>query len=782
MGTLEVTIMADTTWTPYAVEMTAENAKKALVAGLRVAQTPGILLADGQGGVRTALPGDDYGYPLLQGNGPPSAANVANVGQHYFDLTASGPPYEYICVGYTEAGFVWRVYGDPGAGFYPKGRFLSLDALQEAIEAGLADAPSPGDAYFIGEAAPYDVYFYDGQTLSWVNLGPLGGNGSTAAGIPPHGAAGQFLIKKTAADYDAVWSEIPDNSIDAAMLKADAVTAAKLADDAVETAAIKNSNVTAAKLADECKNIIRESVALAASAFVADSTVDGARYKAELAITGCTAAMLPIIAWTAVQSDALDVKRIQSAAGKIIIYSADAPGADLTIPTVALISPIGTGSSGTANYSGGDSTGTLTSTAIIAALGYTPLQESDIVTETTEILPSYTNQIAAAGYEASAQLNMTGAVESGTSFVSGFIPVKKGDVIRVKDPSASEFSTGLVFALYKADKATGNNIGRYINTMQSNTVYGTVTISGNVLTWDTSTVGYYFWSDFAYVRVTTNSADSILTVNEEIAETAQTVKTLKSGIKVSKSNLNFETSPAMLADRKIVVFGDSLIGLTRDQTSVTAYAAAYTGATVYNVGFGGCRMSTHPTSGYAAFSMWALADAITTNTWTTQDAQASSGADYFPEQLALLKSIDFSTVDEIVIHYGTNDFAANVQIDDSSNTTSTSTVCGALRYSIQKILGAYPKIKIFVSLPIYRMWNSVGAETYTNSLGKKLPEYNVTMQTVAAEFNLPVIDGYGRLGINKFNDATFSSDGTHLTDLGRRAFGELIGGCLIAGG
>lgn len=437
--------------------------------------------------------------------------------------------------------------------------------------------------------------------------------------------------------------------------------------------------MTAAKLADECKNIIRENVALAASAFVSDTTVEGAQYKAELAITGCTAAMLPIIAWTAAQSEALEVKRIQSAAGKILIYSANAPSADLTIPTVALISPIGTGSSGTGTGGGGTpgangvtftphlsadgvlswtndgglanpdpvnikgapgakgdkgnpgSDASVTAANIKAALGYTPLQESDIVTETTEVLPSYTNQIAAVGYEANAQLDMTGAVVSGTSFVSGFIPVKKGDVIRVKDPSASTFSTGFVFALYKADKATGNNIGRYINTIQSNTTYGTATISGNVLTWDTSTVGYYFWSDFAYLRVTTNSADSIVTVNEEIAETTQTVKTLKSEIKVSKSSFNFETSPAMLADRKIVVFGDSLIGMTRDQTSVTAYAAAYTGAKVYNVGFGGCRMSTHPTSGYAAFSMWALADAITTNTWTTQDAQASSGADYFPE-------------------------------------------------------------------------------------------------------------------------------------------------------
>lgn len=434
----------------------------------------------------------------------------------------------------------------------------------------------------------------------------------------------------------------------------------------------------------------------------------------------------------------------------------------------------------------------VTTENIETALGYTPLQESDIVTETSEVLPDYTNQIPLSidasgavlngvGYQASATLDMTGAVASGSSFVSGFIPVKKGDVIRVKDPSSTTFSTGLVFALYKADKATGSNIGRYINTMQANSLYGAVTISGNTLTWDTSSIGYYFWNDFAFLRVTTNSAASIVTVNEEITETTQVVKTLNSNIKVGKNNLNFDFNAALLADKKIVIFGDSIIGATRDQTSVPAYAAAYTGATIYNVGFGGCRMSVHPTAGYAAFSMWALADAIATNTWTTQDAQASSGADYFPEQLALLKSIDFSTVDEIVIHYGTNDFAANVQIDNGSNTTSTSTVCGALRYSIQKILGAYPKIKIFVSLPIYRMWNSVGAETYTNGLGKKLPEYNAAMQTVAESYNLPAIDGYGKLGINSLNDSAYSSDGTHLNDLGRQIFGQLIGGCLISG-
>ena len=414
----------------------------------------------------------------------------------------------------------------------------------------------------------------------------------------------------------------------------------------------------------------------------------------------------------------------------------------------------------------------------------------ELVTETTEILPAYTNQIPLStdvsgeilngvGYE-SGQLSMDGSVATGTSFVSGFIPVKKGDVIRVKDPYSANFSTGLVFALYNSSKATGSNIGRYINTMQGSASYGAISISGNVLTWDTSNINYYFWNNFAYLRVTTNSAASIVTVNEEIVETTQKVMTLKPTVKVGESNLNFNVATSLLDGKKVVVFGDSIIGMTRDQTSVPAYAAAYTGATIYNVGFGGCRMSVHPTNGYAAFSMWALADAVSTGDYTMQDAQASSGSDYFPEQLALLKTINFNDVDMVVIHYGTNDFAANVAIDNASDDDDTATLCGALRYSLRKLMTAYPKLRIFVSVPIYRKWNSIGAETYTNSNGAKLIDFCEAMAKVATEFNCPVMNGYRALGINTINDAAFSADGTHLNDYGRKAFGEFMGGNLIA--
>lgn len=415
----------------------------------------------------------------------------------------------------------------------------------------------------------------------------------------------------------------------------------------------------------------------------------------------------------------------------------------------------------------------------------------EIVVAETITAPAYTNQIPVSadangavyngtGYKSGVYLNSAGEELSGTGVVtSGYIPVKKGDIIRIKDTSRVNIDTTLVMALTAAKAGTAN-CGKTINAIQSSALYGTVTVSGNVVTWDTSGIGYYFWDNFAWLRVTTHSADAIVTVNEEITDTVTTQNVLKPSVKVKKANVDFDIASPLLSGKTVVCFGDSIFGMTRDTTSVPAWAAAFTGAKVYNVGFGGCRMAVHPTSGYAAFSMWALADAVATGTYTTQDAQASSGADYFVQQLAVLKGIDFGSVDMAVIHYGTNDFTGNVAIDNADDDDDTSTLCGALRYALRKIQTAYPKIRVFISLPIYRKWDSVGAESYTNGNGKTLREFGTALAGVADEFNCPCIDGYKALGINTANASAFLADGTHLNEYGRQVFGEYIGGCLIS--
>lgn len=378
----------------------------------------------------------------------------------------------------------------------------------------------------------------------------------------------------------------------------------------------------------------------------------------------------------------------------------------------------------------------------------------------------FTDLVKEFGLTSEQELTAKGATIASNSYVTGYIPIKKGDVIRIKDPAA--VTANVVYAIYDSSKTIGDSvIGRYVQDIISGTAYGAMTANGDTLTWDTSTISYWFWRDAAYMRLTLTTADAIVTKNEEIVYSTKHTATIRE-----------DMLPNMkpLAGKQVVVIGDSIIGMTRDSTSVTAYAADYSGADVLNAGFGGCRMSVHPTNGYAAFSAWALADAIATGVWTTQVAQASAGQDYFAAQLAALEAVNFAKVDMVVIHYGTNDFAAGVALDNNDNDADTATVCGALRYTLRKIMTAYPKIRVYVSLPLYRKWDTAGAENYTNSLGKTLLEYNAAIEAVAYAFNCPVINGYRALGINSINGSAYLSDGTHLTNHGREAFGSLMGG------
>lgn len=235
--------MAD--WTPYKITTTAADASAGIALAAQAAKIGGILKADGQGNVSTATPGTDYGLELLKGNGAPGSTTVGEIGQHYFDMAATQMPYEYVCVGYTVSGYVWKVYGEAGTGFELKGRFTTLDALKEAIESGLVDEPKYGDAYLIGDTQPYDCYYYSKTAKDWENIGPLGGEGGTGGGIPKGGATGQALIKNSAVDYDTAWGTL---LVDNTQIADNAVTENKIADSAVTTVKIADGAITREKI------------------------------------------------------------------------------------------------------------------------------------------------------------------------------------------------------------------------------------------------------------------------------------------------------------------------------------------------------------------------------------------------------------------------------------------------------------------------------------------------------------------------------------------------------
>ena len=249
---------------------------------------------------------------------------------------------------------------------------------------------------------------------------------------------------------------------------------------------------------------------------------------------------------------------------------------------------------------------------------------------------------------------------------------------------------------------------------------------------------------------------------------------------------------APLAGKTIVNFGDSIFGNQQPPNDISTFLAEKTGATVYNCGFGGCRMTPHETSWYDAFCMYNLADAITTRDFTKQDEAVASGnlSERYGKGLERLKGIDFSNTDIITIAYGTNDYKGyGASLDNADNPLDVTTFGGALRYSIEKLLTAYPNLKIFVLSIAYRFFTNDNNEyvddsnNHANNYGKYIKDYNAKLKEVACEYNLPYVDDYN-IGIGKFNRLQYfnATDGTHHNENGRRFIAEHLATALSIGG
>lgn len=246
-----------------------------------------------------------------------------------------------------------------------------------------------------------------------------------------------------------------------------------------------------------------------------------------------------------------------------------------------------------------------------------------------------------------------------------------------------------------------------------------------------------------------------------------------------------ESGNMSLVGKKIVNFGDSIFGNYQGTTSVSQNIANITGATVYNVGFGGCQMSDR-TDGWKAFSMCNLATAVASQDFTTQDATIldppSGMPAYFSTHLATLKSIDFSEVDIVTISYGTNDYTAGDLLDNANNLKDIDTFAGALRYSIETLLTAYPNLKIVIGTPLFRLWLNDGvieatSDTRTYAGNYTLIDMTNKVKEIGQTYHCQVIDAYNDFGVNEFNwERIFdSTDTTHPNTTGRALLGRLYG-------
>lgn len=271
---------------------------------------------------------------------------------------------------------------------------------------------------------------------------------------------------------------------------------------------------------------------------------------------------------------------------------------------------------------------------------------------------------------------------------------------------------------------------------------------------------------------------------------------LVKGVSQIKLPLYYADSTNVLKNKKIVNFGDSIFGNFRDTSdsdkSISKMIEEKTGATVYNAGFGGCRMSVHSRY-WNAFSMYSLANAITSGDWSEQDAAILASVPgmpaYFSETLTMLKTIDFNNVDYITIGYGTNDYSGNIFIDERSGLQEWEYFKGALEYSVKTILTAYPHIRIVDITPAWRWFLENESYAYSsddaqsaNTRGLYLYEYADACAETCNKIHIPCIKYYYDLGFNQATHLEYfpASDGTHPNVKGRELIADRIVGQLLS--
>ena len=250
--------------------------------------------------------------------------------------------------------------------------------------------------------------------------------------------------------------------------------------------------------------------------------------------------------------------------------------------------------------------------------------------------------------------------------------------------------------------------------------------------------------------------------------------------------VNVDGDVKRLLGKKILNLGDSIFGNIQGDNSISNQIALLSGANVINGGFGGCRMSVHDTGTWDLCSMYRIADYIKNNDFTDLINGVTTGWSgmpyYFPETANNIANIDYSELDCITISYGTNDYAYdNSVLDNPNNKFDTSTVCGALRYSIKAIQETHPQIKILVTTPIFRMFLDNNYDVlYTSDehdFGSgTLIEYSEAIKQACKDMHIPCLDLYYDSNMNLYTRLEYwgSTDGTHPNATGNKNMAILI--------
>ena len=251
-----------------------------------------------------------------------------------------------------------------------------------------------------------------------------------------------------------------------------------------------------------------------------------------------------------------------------------------------------------------------------------------------------------------------------------------------------------------------------------------------------------------------NVDDSATGVLSSIMNTVNDDETAQNETEIVKS----------LQDKKIVVFGDSIWNAARGEDGISEYIQQETGATVYNCAIGGTTAAL--VSGENTMENW---------TSSSFNGMIYVARNLVPAEkvlgentvvLDIIKQVDFTEMDYVIVAYGLNDFFCDVSIFPKEYYEITNYV-GALRNGITKLKENYPHLKIIVISPTYTQMFE-GEKTF------EIGNYVEAARGVAAEMEVEFLDMFHILGNNAESRLAHLEDGVHLSAEGRKVYSGAV--------
>lgn len=223
----------------------------------------------------------------------------------------------------------------------------------------------------------------------------------------------------------------------------------------------------------------------------------------------------------------------------------------------------------------------------------------------------------------------------------------------------------------------------------------------------------------------------------------------------------------------ILMLGDSSLDDYADNTGIPTLVRETTDATVYNCSFANSTMATHYAGydgsyGNDAFSFYFLSMCIMNNLYTLQHQGLDTATitnDSFAGKLDLLESLDFQSIDIIVLSYGAEDYLLGHEVQDLEYIGSyRSTVyTEALAQGIDWIRSAYPHIQFIVMSPTFCCYPEddgtySAGDTRKNAADATLAHYMISAKNIAVQKNVTFLDNYWGINIHADNASEYLTE------------------------